>query len=134
MEQQQKGSGYKIDNIFLVESTFSRQPHISFNEGGFDNQISIENEVSDEEVSESKFTVSMTLEFKAVQNEEIAFQIRIKMVGLFEKAGDAVLSEEAFKKVNAPAIIYPFIREHVSSLTLKAGIGTVLLPSVNFKI
>ncbi|MFX1708106.1 protein-export chaperone SecB [Chitinophaga sp. CC14] len=131
--EQQKGSGYKIDNILLIESIFTRQPHISFENGGFDNQIAIEKEVVEDEDT-CKFNVGLILDFKAVRNDEIAFQIKVKMVGLFEKTGEATLSEETFKNINGPAIIYPFIREHVSSITLKAGIGTVILPSVNFKI
>jgi preprotein translocase subunit SecB len=131
--EQQKGSGYKIDNILLIESIFTRQPHISFENGGFDNQIAIEKEVVEDDDT-CKFSVGLILDFKAVRNDEIAFQIKVKMVGLFEKTGEATLSEDTFKNINGPAIIYPFIREHVSSVTLKAGIGTVILPSVNFKI
>ncbi|MEO6404545.1 MAG: protein-export chaperone SecB [Ferruginibacter sp.] len=58
----------------------------------------------------------------------------MKMMGLFEKTGDPLLTEEAFKKVNAPAIIYPFIREHLHNICLKGGIASVLLPTVNFKL
>lgn len=35
---------------------------------------------------------------------------------------------EHWAKHNAPIILYPYIREHVHSLTIRAGIGPILLP------
>lgn len=132
--EQQKGSGYKIENIILIESSFQRKQHISFDGTPFNNEILIDKNIFDIPDTPNRFNVGLSFIFKAWQNEEIAFEIRIEMVGIFEKTGESKLSEDTFKNINAPAIIYPFIREHVSSLTLKAGIGNVLLPSVNFKI
>ncbi|NCD10471.1 MAG: preprotein translocase, partial [Negativicutes bacterium] len=34
--------------------------------------------------------------------------------------------------VNGAAIIYPYIREHLTSLSVKAGVGIILLPPANF--
>ena len=129
-----KGSGYKIQNIILLESTFQRKPDINFDGTPFINQIDIQKESYDIENDENKFGVNLTINFDAHQDGEISFQIKVKMAGVYEKQGETALSTESFKEINAPAIIYPFIREHVASLTLKAGIGNVLLPSVNFKI
>ena len=55
------------------------------------------------------------------------------MIGVFEKYGEPVITDDKFKAVNAPAIIYPFVREHLYNICLRAGIGNVLLPTVNFK-
>ena len=56
------------------------------------------------------------------------------MVGIFEcpTETDVQLSIENFSKVNAPAIIFPFVREHLASVSMKAGINPILLPAVNF--
>ncbi|MEO6683784.1 MAG: protein-export chaperone SecB [Ginsengibacter sp.] len=94
----------------------------------------MQKESYDIENDENKFGVNLTIIFDAHQDGEISFQIKVKMAGIFEKQGETALPIESFKEINAPAIIYPFVREHVASLTLKAGIGNVLLPSVNFKI
>jgi len=37
-----------------------------------------------------------------------------------------------FGNVNGAAIIYPYIREHLTSLSVKAGVGIILLPPANF--
>jgi preprotein translocase subunit SecB len=42
------------------------------------------------------------------------------------------LNLDQFGHVNAAAIIYPYIREHLSNLSAKAGLGLIFLPPVNF--
>lgn len=56
----------------------------------------------------------------------------IKMVGIFEKIGDSTLNPEDFGKVNGAAIIFPYIREQLTNLSAKAGIGLIILPPFNF--
>lgn len=124
---------YKIENVVLLNSIFSRELTI-------DSTIPIEIEAShnseaqDTDPNDGKFGVSVTFEVKGLQGEFVAFSATITMIGLFEKYGEPALPEDAFKKVNAPAIIYPFIREHIHNLCQKATIGNVLMPTVNFKI
>jgi preprotein translocase subunit SecB len=54
------------------------------------------------------------------------------MIGIFEKKGESVIDLENFGNVNGAAIIYPYIREHLTSLSVKAGVGIILLPPTNF--
>jgi preprotein translocase subunit SecB len=54
------------------------------------------------------------------------------MLGEFEKIGDVLMDLESFGKVNGAAIIYPYIREQLSNISLKAGIGNIILPPANF--
>ena len=63
-------------------------------------------------------------------NKEIDSSMKIS--GEFECIGSEGLSIENFAKINAPAIIFPFIRENLASISMKAGIPTILLPPINF--
>lgn len=131
MEESQKAQGaYKIGNILLVDLKFSRKEVIDF-EKEVSNRIDLNTEFSEGD-DKGRIIVSVILSLKAIQNEEEVFSVHLKMTGVFMKEGTPTLSEEIFKKVNAPAIIYPFIREQVSSICLKAGLGNVILPPVNF--
>lgn len=132
-EQQIKPSGYKVENIFLSESSFERKISANVKDYSITNEINITPEAY-ETTSDNKFGVTLTLDFKGVQDELVICASKIKMVGIFEKYGEPPLSEDVFKKINAPAIIYPFIREHLHNLCLKSGISNVLLPTVNFKL
>ena len=82
---------------------------------------------------ENKFAVTLSLNYKGTQNNIDVCLVTIKMMGIFEKYGEPPLSDDKFKAINAPAIIYPFIREYLYNSCLRAGIANVLLPTVNFK-
>jgi preprotein translocase subunit SecB len=125
--------GYKVENVVLIESTFKRSPSIDLKDFTISPEFNISHEAH-ETTPENKFGVTLTLDYKGKQNEVIICAAKITMLGVFEKTGAPPISEEDFKKINAPAIIYPFVREHLHNICLKAGIANVLLPTVNFKV
>lgn len=131
--EEPKTGGYKVENVILIESIFSREVSVDTKEHSITNELNITHEAH-ETSSDNKFGVILTLDYKGKQNDSIVCTSKIKMLAVFEKSGEPVLSEDAFKKINAPAIIYPFIREHLHNICLKAGIANILLPTVNFKI
>ena len=133
IQEEIKSGGYKVESVILIESSFARLPSIDRNEHTVTNEININHEVF-ETSSDNKFGVILNLDFIGKQGDNNFCTSKIKMLGIFEKIGEPPLNEESFKKVNAPAIIYPFIREHLHNICLKAGIVNVLLPTVNFKV
>lgn len=64
--------------------------------------------------------------------EDNDFYLEVEMVGVFEKVGDTQLSDEEFAKVNAAAIIFPYIRQYIRAISLEAGLTPIILPLVNF--
>jgi preprotein translocase subunit SecB len=131
MDENQLSQGaYKIENIHLTSLNFSRKDTIDF-KNEIKNKIDLVTETGEIDNNE-QIIVSVVLTMTAVQKEEDVFTIRIKMTGIFVKDGTPQLPEEVFKKINAPAIIYPFIREQVANTCLKAGLGNIFLPPVNF--
>lgn len=81
--------------------------------------------------SEDSRFVEVELECE-VKTEDEGFVLSVTMCGGF-KASDA-MSDELFKNVShvsAPAVLYPFLRAFVSTLTAQAGIQAITLPLVN---
>ncbi|MGL4852250.1 MAG: protein-export chaperone SecB [Phocaeicola sp.] len=122
-------SGFKIDDLLLLESSFSRIHNVVFEH--VTNDLSINTEVG---VNENKITVieevTLVQRFEAIEQVKIV----IKMVGVFEATGASKITDlELFGKVNGAAILFPYIREHITTLTLKAGIPPIILPPVNFQ-
>jgi len=133
MENENKDmeSGFRIHNILLLESNFKRVPNVVFDNPSITQDIRIEGEVT---VNAEKNIVSViqTLHFSQILNEEKQITATIKMIGIFEKTGESAIDLENFGNVNGAAIIYPYIREHLTSLSVKAGVGIILLPPANF--
>lgn len=51
---------------------------------------------------------------------------------LLDGVVDEAFKASSFPKVNAPAIAFPYLRSLISTITLQAGLGPVILPSINF--
>ena len=122
-------SGFKINNLILVESIFSRINNVIFGED-VENNLNINTEVS---VNDKIITVSE--EVNVVQKNKGIEQLKfkVKMIGIFECIGDSQIKDfDEFGKINGAAIIFPYIREHITNISLKAGIGALILPPVNF--
>ena len=122
-------SGFQIKSIILIESSFNRIINVVFEEG-IVNDLNIKTDIG---VSEKVITV--TEEVAVVQKLKGIEQvnIKVKMVGIFKCVGESSLTDfEEFGRVNGAAIIFPYIREHITHLSLKGGIGAIILPPINF--
>lgn len=64
------------------------------------------------------------------EQEQSPFHMEVELVGLFSVDESAFPAEqvESFARQNAPLIVYPYLREHVYSLTNRAGFESTLLP------
>ncbi|MDR6195352.1 protein-export chaperone SecB [Siphonobacter sp. SORGH_AS_0500] len=77
--------------------------------------------------------VNVLVELTKSQDENPWIKMAVNTAGMFEIVGKVEDSSiENFAQINGPAILYPFIRETIASITSKAGIPTVLLPPLNF--
>jgi len=122
-------SGFQINNMILVESSFFRINNVSFGEDILNNlNINVDVNVNDKIITVSE-EVTVTQKFQEIEQ----VRIKVKMVGVFEIVGEPSIENcEEFGKVNGAAIIFPYIREHITNLSLKAGLGSILLPPINF--
>ena len=123
-------SRVKVINIILIESEFKRITNLRLDKM---EKFTINIQVGVGIEKESKrFFSEVTL--KAIQKYESVTQVqaKVKMVGLFEHDGLSEEEQQSFAKINGAAIVFPFIREHLASLTTKAGISTLIINPVNF--
>jgi len=124
-----KKNSYKLLSIILIESFFKRAPFIDFSNDKLHNGINIDIKNS---INENILGVTVTLNFISKIEDKEVISSEIKMVGNFEFSKETNIPLDDFGKINAPAIIFPFIREHLSNVSMKAGIQPILLPPINF--
>lgn len=127
-EKKDLESGFRIINILLLESSFNRIQNVVFNNPEIKQEVNVDVNVS---VNGNTVGVAEQVIYKQIFNDIEQVSAVIKMAGVFEKSGDSPLDLEQFGQVNGAAIIYPYIREHLSSLSAKAGLGLIFLPPVN---
>ena len=123
-------SGFRIKNLFLLESNFKRLNNVQFEGDMPELKIDINTEVG---VQGKVISVEETVTITQKYNDIEQFSFSVKMAGLFECIGDSSLTDyDDFGRVNGAAIIFPYIREHITNLSLKAGLNPIVLPPVNF--
>ena len=69
----------------------------------------------------------------AIQNEMKTLDIGLQVKGIFLAIED--MPDEMFARFcdqNAPAILFPYARALLSSITAQAGIAPLILPTINF--
>ncbi len=125
-----KESGFIVKKLLLLESSFSRVNQVEFDEKKIKSSLNINPEVS---VEGKQITVVETVSLTQKVNEVPQVTATVKMVGVFEANGISEIKDlNTFGKINGAAIIFPYIREHISNLSLKAGLGNLVLPLINF--
>ena len=123
------GSGFQLKSIILVDSHMSRKPNVNFKELQLDVEIGTGVGVKDNVVN-----VKLSVNVKQMENGIAQSEMSATMVGIFEKTGESPLNDmEEFGRINGASIIFPFLREHIANLAMKAGLGPVMLPPVNFQ-
>lgn len=120
---------FGIKRVLLKKSTFEVASAMSqVDEGVYEIEVSI----SHSRPSETTLivTLNVILSAKTEQGENV-LSASVDMDGIFE-IEDGGIDIDYIANVNGAAIIYPFIRQHLADLTIKAGSGSLLIPPFNF--
>ena len=112
----------------LTESQFSRKANIDF--ANSKQEITFETGVG---TKDNIVNVKLTTSVINKLQDEVQYKIEVTMVGVFKRDGESkITSNDDFGRINGAAIIFPFVREHIANIALKAGLGSIILPPVNF--
>lgn len=112
--------GYKITDS-SIKFEMDKEIHSNLS-------IDIEN-TSWSDIDEGKFNLELNVKIKD-ENENL--NIQVKCLGLFEfeqQLNDSM--KHIFFNTNAPAILFPYLRAYISTLTSLSGLKTVLLPTID---
>ncbi|MCB9253010.1 MAG: protein-export chaperone SecB [Flavobacteriales bacterium] len=125
-------SQYHLKRIALVKSVFDRAQNFYEPQKELSLKVNIKHEEG-----ENAVTVFVNVTVLEDQGKLNNLTLDVTMAGEFEyksNGGDELdLNFKEFVKVNAPAIIYPYVRQHIRNLTLDAGFKQpIILPILNF--
>lgn len=113
--------GYKIlkSNFERKENPEGKEITMGFNPKG--------------KIHKSESTFELFIDFNAV-DENSSFELQLSIVGNFSFENITFENDkiDPIFIVNAPAILFPYIRAYISTLTsLSGGITPIILPTVN---
>lgn len=86
----------------------------------------------DGRLSDDKSLFDLTLDV-IVEDEEKNLVVEMTILGNFECFADDQVLLGSFMCINAPAILFPYIRSYVSNLTALSGTAPIILPTLNME-
>lgn len=112
--------GYKItDSHIHIESDKNVSPKCD---------VSFEKTIG---VNDSEHKMKLLFEAK-IDSENKAMHIEVKAEGFFEFDHEITDKEkDIFFKTSAPAILFPYVRAYIGTLSSLSGIAPVILPTLN---
>jgi preprotein translocase subunit SecB len=126
MMDKDKQPGISFDSIMLVKEIFWR-----------DHYVPIKSEVLLEighnwDRKDDKYTSELQVFLKLVSEDKVVLKLESTFIGVFTVIeGEQNMEIKDYINKMSPALMFPYIREHVSSITQKAGIKPIYLPPVN---
>lgn len=96
-------------------------------------QIEVQLHTSASVVEEGVFEVTVTSTVTARVGEKVMFLIEVKEAGIFTVRNLPEAEMEPVLAVMCPNILFPYLREVVSDLSVRAGFAPVMLNPINFE-
>lgn len=125
--RKEKQPEINFEKVILEGVNLELTPDYHFPEEGLEVEMSVN---INSEFNKSEKKLKLTLEvslFKETPNPP--FRLLVSASGYFKGKDTNTLEE--FSKVQAPALIFPFIREIIANLTMRTGYPPVLIPPTN---
>jgi len=77
-------------------------------------------------------TITVTITAKLPEKDKVMFLVEAKQAGIFQVRNIPAAETEPILAVVCPNILYPYLREVVSDLVVRAGFAPVILNPINF--
>jgi len=132
-EDQNQGPGFGIEKLFLrdVSVEVPNAPEIfTIHDAPL---IDIELNNSALPVSDGYYQVSLQVTVTAKQGEKTAFLVDVTQSGIFALKNVPQEGIEMVLAITCPNVLFPYAREAISDLIVKAGFSSVLLNPINFE-
>lgn len=132
-QEQSQQPGFGIEKIYVKDASLEiphapqiftdrTQPQISIELGNFAQQV-------DENVFEVAIKVTVTSKIA----DKTVFLVEVTQAGIFQISNVPAENIELIVGITCPNILFPYARETVSDLVVRAGFQPVLLNPINFE-
>lgn len=79
-------------------------------------------------------TITVTLTAKLAEQDKVMFLIEAQQAGIFRVQNIPAAELDSVLGVVCPNILYPYIREVITDVSVRAGFAPVLLNPINFEV
>lgn len=132
-QEQTQQPGFSIEKIYVKDASLEiphapqiftdrTQPQIGIELGNFAQQI-----------EENIFEVAIKVTVTSKIADKTVYLVEVTQAGIFQISGVPAENLELIVGITCPNILFPYARESVSDLVVRAGFQPVLLNPINFE-
>lgn len=132
-QEQAQQPGFSIEKIYVKDASLEiphapqiftdrTQPQVSVELGNFAQQI-----------EENIFEVAIKVTVTSKIADKTVFLVEVTQAGIFQISNVPAENIELIVGITCPNILFPYARESVSDLIVRAGFQPVLLNPINFE-
>lgn len=125
-----------LQKLYLKDISFETPMGIKAFQSGWKPQFSQQLQTRHAKIDDASYEIVLTATLSAMLGEadkkETAFIVEVQQAGLFKLNPSDANIEKQLINVACPTILFPYVRETVDSLLVKAGFPAVSMPPVNF--
>jgi preprotein translocase subunit SecB len=132
-QEQAQQPGFSIEKIYVkdVSLEIPHAPQIFTDRT--QPQVSIELSNLAQQIEESVFEVAIKVTVTSKIADKTVFLVEVTQAGIFQVRNVPAESMEMIVGITCPNILFPYLRESVSDLIVRAGFQPVLLNPINFE-
>lgn len=132
-QEQVQQAGFSIEKIYVKDASLEiphapqiftdrTQPQVSIELGNFAQQI-----------EENIFEVAIKVTVTSKIADKTVFLVEVTQAGIFQISNVPAENIELIVGITCPNILFPYARESISDLIVRAGFQPVLLNPINFE-
>lgn len=132
-EQQQAQMGFNIEKIYVKDLSVEvpNAPAVFLERE--QPQIEVQLHTQANNIGQDVFEVAITSTITAKNNDKTAFLVEVTQAGIFRIQGIPQDQLPMVLGIGCPNIVFPYLRETISDVVIRAGFPPMLLNPVNFE-
>ncbi len=132
-EEQAPAAGFSIEKIYVKDASLEipNAPQIFTDRS--QPQVGIELSNSAQQLEANVFEVAIKVTVTSKIEDKTVFLVEATQAGIFQIRGVPEENLEMIVGITCPNILFPYARETVSDLVVRAGFQPVLLNPINFE-
>jgi preprotein translocase subunit SecB len=132
--KQNEHQGIAFEKLILEKVNFEIDPHYTFGKKTLEVQFGVDVEKSlSEDKKRLKVVLNVHIDLSGVDPSPM--KIFTVMAGYFSLHDEQnVGALEEFAEIQAPTIMFPFVREIIANLTMRTDFPPLLIPPVNMRL
>jgi preprotein translocase subunit SecB len=132
-EEQTQQAGFSIEKIYLKDASLEipNAPQIFTDRS--QPQVGVELSNFAQQLEDNVFEVAIKVTVTSKIEDKTVFLVEVTQAGIFQIRGVPEENLEMIVGITCPNILFPYARESVSDLVVRAGFQPVLLNPINFE-